>query len=62
VDGHLPRLLAFAIPSARLRCALLAQGTLKAAVKTVEINRKLKETRHKGGADSFPIGPSARCV
>lgn len=30
----------------RPRCATLALGTLKAAVKTVEMNRKLKQAGH----------------
>jgi len=34
------------IAEARPQCALLALGTLKAAVKTVEMNRKLKEAGH----------------
>ena len=34
------------IAEARPGCALLALGTLKAAVKTVEMNRKLREAGH----------------
>ena len=34
------------IAEARPQCALLALGTLKAAVKTVEMNRKLKAAGH----------------
>src|SRR6266699_3181618 len=34
------------IAQARPQCALLALGTLKAAVKTVEMNRKLKAAGH----------------
>jgi len=34
------------IAEARPQCALLALGTLKAAVKTVEMNRKLKTAGH----------------
>ncbi len=39
-------LLGREIAEARPQCALLALGTLKAAVKTVEMNRKLREAGH----------------
>jgi len=38
------------VADARPRCATLALGTLKAAVKAVEMNRKLKAAGHSGEA------------
>ena len=39
-------LLGHDLASSRPRCATLALGTLKAAVKTVEMNRKLRDAGH----------------